>query len=384
MANIKNKRLAGKGVKPSRQATLKLTFGLMKKYIKEIPKAQKIMLLSVTAFNIAALILMGIFLTSMEQHICIVALLISNLITGIVYKLIKKDKGVLKKIVVLFCVVLFLVSFTFSIINQLNLQASLQLKQDINRIKNSSELIISTEQADVYLNLDEMALYTISNISKQKYINKSYVSQYENSELYYLYNVGISLNYSSQNVSEVFLYMPTPYTITGYDYLLEFDYRNQRYVSKFFLPGYVDLPLSNSTLLFNIKYGSDKNYDVNRFDEYFVFRSETSSFSTPFQNVPYNENEYFYVRYNRYIRQMAANSDEDVEQIKDTDVRYINSKVLLSPVIKQVNFFWIGYEESETFYATTPVIEIVYNDGTSDIAVIKDISAKEIDSIVGY
>jgi hypothetical protein len=136
--------------------------------------------------------------------------------------------------------------------------------------------------------------------------------------------------------------------------------------------------------MLDISYGENINtvYEVNKVDGYLLFQSEYSSFSTPFENVKYSENEFFYVRYNRYMRQYTG-SDE-IDEIEQENVRYINSVLVVSPTIKKVNFFWIGETVENVFTATTPVIEVVYDDGTSDIAIIKDINAGAVKTILGY
>jgi hypothetical protein len=75
---------------------------------------------------------------------------------------------------------------------------------------------------------------------------------------------------------------------------------------------------------------------------------------------------------------------DEVEEIENSNIRFINSVLVISPFIEKVNFFWVGEVVGETFVATTPVIEIVYTDQTSDIAIIKDINAGAIKAILGY
>ena len=55
----------------------------------------------------------------------------------------------------------------------------------------------------------------------------------------------------------------------------------------------------------------------------------------------------------------------------------------MSPLIDKVTFYVIGEEHDGVFEASFPLIEIVYDNETSDIAVIKDIDMTNIKQIVG-
>ena len=109
---------------------------------------------------------------------------------------------------------------------------------------------VHTDFADVYLNLDEKAVYTVSNIKGSKYINKNIWSVADNSEYYDMYNLAIEMEVDIEGISDFFVYPPSPHTVTGYEYLVEFDYQNETYVTKVFLPGLVNFNRPSSSLLF--------------------------------------------------------------------------------------------------------------------------------------
>jgi hypothetical protein len=69
---------------------------------------------------------------------------------------------------------------------------------------------------------------------------------------------------------------------------------------------------------------------------------------------------------------------EDYEEIGEENVRFAKTLVTLSTKIKKINFFWIGYTANGQFIASTPVMEIVYEDNTCDIAIIKDITPDDL------
>jgi hypothetical protein len=124
-------------------------------------------------------------------------------------------------------------------------------------------------------------------------------------------------------------------------------------------------------------------YNVSVVDQYLLFQNEYTAFSTPFENVKYtSDKEYFYVRYNRYLA--SYTEGEEYEEISEENVRFARSLTTLSSNIMKINFFWIGEVVNEEFVATTPVMEIVYYNGTSDIAVIKDISPNNFKSAISY
>ena len=100
-----------------------------------------------------------------------------------------------------------------------------------------------------------------------------------------------------------------------------------------------------------------------------------------FENVKYtSEQEYFYVRYNRYLA--AYMESEDYDEIDEKNVRFAKTLLTMSTTIKKINFFWIGEEVNGQFVASIPVMEIVYDNGTCDIAIIKDISPESLGSAV--
>jgi hypothetical protein len=111
------------------------------------------------------------------------------------------------------------------------------------------------------------------------------------------------------------------------------------------------------------------------------FQSDYSSFATPFENVKYtSDQEYFYVRYNRYLEQYMES--DDYEKLDEKNVRFAKTLLTISTTISKINFFWIGEEVNGQFIASLPVMEIVYDNGTCDIAIIKDISPESLQSAV--
>lgn len=385
MAKLQNKRIKNVyGEQQRRVSFVKPTLYKIKTYFRDMSKKRKIFLLSLTIANIIAMILIGIFTTSIPQSIAMVGLFICNLIAIFVFNFWTRNKlATFIQSGVSFFLILTLVSTAFLIYGNIGIGDSFMINREIAAVKKDAIKVISTDYADIYINLDKMEAYTISDIADQKYVNTNKFAPAEDSEYYFLYNVGIQMASPDSQIEDVYIYPPTPHTTTGYDYLLEIKYRNQVYVTKVFLPGYVDLNKNVSATMFALIYAStsEKYYVVNRIDEYLVFQSEFSTFSTPYKNVKYtSDQEYFYVRYNRYLE--AYMESDDYTEIQENNVKFAKSLLTLSTTINKVNFFWIGEEINGQFVASIPVMEIVYDNGTCDIAIIKDISPEDLSSAV--
>ena len=385
MAKLQNKRIKNVyGEQQRKVSFVKPTLYKIKTYFRDMSNKRKIFLLSLTIANIIAMILIGIFTTSIPQSIAMVGLFICNLIAIFVFNFWTRNKlATFIQSGVSFFLILTLVSTAFLIYGNIGIGDSFMINREIAAVKKDAIKVISTDYADIYINLDKMEAYTISDIADQKYVNTNKFAPAEDSEYYFLYNVGIQMASSDSQIEDVYIYPPTPHTTTGYDYLLEIKYQNQVYVTKVFLPGYVDLNKNVSATMFALTYAStsEKYYVVNRIDEYLVFQSEFSTFSTPYKNVKYtSDQEYFYVRYNRYLE--AYMESDDYTEIHESNVKFAKSLLTLSTTINKVNFFWIGEEINGQFVASIPVMEIVYDNGTCDIAIIKDISPEDLSSAV--
>lgn len=314
-----------------------------------------------------------------------IGLLLANIIAGSIFKKITLTSlGIRRTLCAILFIFLAIITICNYFIAEIGSHHGTASYQEIKTVEKSSEMLISTECANLYLDPDNKIIYTISDMGKGKYINKYFLSNYNTSEYLFLYNVGIQVPYKSEQVSDFFLYPPTPHTITSYEYLVEVTINGERYIGKAFIPGLVNFKNNASSVLFYIRYSEDstKYYLVSKIDEYLVFQSDVSTFSTIYKNVKYSEKEYFYVRYNRYLSEIYGINN--YEPLDETNVKYINSLQTISPTIQKINFFWVGSIENETFIATTPVVEVVYANGTSDIAIIRDIDAKRIESIIGY
>lgn len=387
MAKIKNVRIEQPNtlVKEEKRLSLKQEFKRIKEQVREIPRAKKIFYLAITAATLIIMILLGCFVTGIKQNIYMIGLsALLMLVTFICHKPLKLHKQDYLKVLSIFAIILCLVALLFSMISMTDWKKQSMINQEIKMAKKDSILIVETDLVEIYLNCNDKKIYAISNINGQKYVNQNTWSVAEESEYYNLYNVGIQYQTSHSEISELFIYPPSSYTTTGYDYLVEFMYNKQRYVTRIFLPGYLDFHYPTSTHLFQFRYANsdDKVYDVRRIDEYLLFQSTYSTFSTPFKNVTYTSNkEFFYVRYNRYVR-AHENVTEDIVELKEENVVFINSINVMSSSISKVNFFYVGDVVNETFVAAFPVIEIVYENGTCDIAIIKDIDAANIEAAI--
>ena len=389
MSGISNKRLKQVPINNIKnESTIKTTLFQIKESMSSISKSDKLFLLISSVIVFLSMLIVGFTLTGILQNIAILSVALIEIIAFLIYKIcFKSSFKILVASILIFTMILCIISSIFSISASIGLKNKMSLASEIREIKKTSEKLISTDFADVYLNLDEKAVYTISNISGTKYINKNIWSVADNSEYYDMYNLAIEMEVDIQGVSDFFVYPPSPHTITGYEYLVEFDYQNETYVTKVFLPGLVNFNRPASALLFLLQYQNtaDRYYLVSKIDDYLLFQSDVSSFSTPAYNVKYtSDDEYFYLRYNRYLDEVTKN-EEDVKQMNENNVRFIKSLVPMSLNIKKVNFFWIGQTSEEgIFTATTPVMEVVYNNNTCDIAILKDISAKDLLSAIGY
>lgn len=390
MSGISNKRLKQAPIKQidKGSSVIKRTISQLKESFSNVSKSDKLFLLISSTLCLFALIVIGCTLTGILQNIAIFSIIIMECVAFFIYRVcVKTSFKILCVLILIASILLCVVSSGFAFAASINLSNKIALSSEIRDIKKNGEKLISTDFADVYLNLDEKAVYTVSNIKGSKYINKNIWSVADNSEYYDMYNLAIEMEVNIEGVSDFFVYPPSPHTVTGYEYLVEFDYQNETYVTKVFLPGLVNFNRPSSSLLFLLQYQNtnDKYYLVSKISDYLLFQSDVSTFSTPTYNVKYtSDDEYFYLRYNRYLDKVTK-ENESFESMDENNVRFIKSLVPLSLNIKKVNFFWIGQtSEDGIFTATTPVMEIVYNNNTCDIAILKDISAKDLLSAIGY
>jgi hypothetical protein len=356
---------------------IKFRYANLKQKIKNTPKSKKIFFIVLMFVNLIIMTFLGFTFAGMKQSIFMTILLVIDLfVTLILFKTLSLKKSDFLKVLALFCILLTLISSFFSLYIALNLDKFFAINAEISQAKRNSVLVLETSMVEVYINYEDQMVYAISNIDGQKYVNQNHWCEEDSSEFYNLYTIGFQMDSPDEELTELFIYPPSPYTMTGYDYLIEFIYNKQRYVTKIFIPGYIDLKAKASSKLCKLTYkNNDSRYfDVRRIDNYLVFQGEYSAFATPFQNVEYSsDNEYFFLRYNRYLRAMnpdIALSDE----ITENNVRFARSLSVMSTSIKKINFFWIGTTTSNgVFVAEFPVIEIIYNNNTCDVAVIRDI-----------
>ena len=377
---LRNKRFSqGSGRAPQAEERKQNPVSSVLTPIKEMHPNRRRFLFGVAGADLALLIGAAFVPSAMLQGILICALFVANLVGAFVFGWFTKRKAITYlQVLSIFVAVLAVVSITASAVGGILNSSRISIQNEISRIKRSSVRIIETDDAKVYFDKNTMNVYTVSDMFGSKYIHTGKLVPAEKSEYYDLYNLGMEIYHEIEGVSDIYVYPPTPSTISGYEYLVEATINNETFVTRIFIPGIVDLAKSASSHMFSIGYGSDEHssYEVSRVDQYLLFQSEYSTFSTPFVNVDHNENEYFFVRYNRYLREI-----QDDGEVGEENVRFINSIAVGFKSIERVSFFFVGEVIDDVFHAYLPVMEIVYTDGTSDIAVIKDINAAAIRDI---
>ena len=385
MARLHNSRIQNtKDANKARQEFVRPTIRKIKDLISSANKKTKIFVLCMFFFNIISMVCIGIFTTGIPQSILFVVLSLLNIVIAVVFNVwAKHGLKTFAQTALIFFLAITLVSTFFLIYGKLNIGNAMAIKDEIQAAKDGSIKILSTDIAEIYVNMDDMKVYSITDIADQKYVNSNHITPADKSEYYFLYNVGVQMESPDSQFSDVYIYPPTPHTVTGYEYLLEFKYNGTLYITKIFLPGYVDMTKNVSSIMFVLTYANteEKYYVVNRLDNYLLFQSDYSSFATPFENVKYtSDQEYFYVRYNRYLEQYMES--DDYEKLDEKNVRFAKTLLTMSTTISKINFFWIGEEVNGQFIASLPVMEIVYDNGTCDIAIIKDISPESLQSAV--
>jgi hypothetical protein len=390
MAGISNKRLRKSPTidNHTKDNSLWKTWNDIKSSVKSTPIAVKYFSLGLFFFTIIALIVAGFFASGIYQDIFVIGIFVFDILSFLLFAIIVKcKKKMIISVIATFCICFALVSSMFSIMANTNLLARMELNSEIRKIKSKSEVLISTDYADLYFSPENRTLYTVSNIDGAKYINSNTLSVADESEYYFLYNLAIELEPPIDKITDFYIYPPTPHTVTGYDYLIEFNYQNETYVSKVFLPGLVNMNRPASSILFALNYenNNERYYIVSKVGDYIMFQSDVSTFTSPFVNVKYtSDEEFFYLRYNRYLKEVTPDNEE-VTSLNENNVRFIKSLETMSVNINKINFFWLGEtDEDGIFTATTPVMEIVYSNGTSDISIIKDVTAKNLLSAISY
>ena len=383
MAKLSNKLIRNE-LKDAQYTPPRVVSKIKQKW-QELTNPEKLFLLITFAVNFVSMALIGCFITGFVQSLLVVLLFILDLIAVLTFNLWHENK--LKRtilVVTMYFLIFSLISTSFLLWNSLNTKHFFSVQKEISQVKKTSELLLSSEMADIYIDTTNKKVYSISNISGTKYVNQNSWVESDKSEFYFLYNLGIEIQDLKSNVvSSVCVFPPTPNTTTGYDYLIEFIYEGKTYVTQVFIPGYLVFGLAPSTAMFTLAYNDSRYYNVSRLDSYLLFQSDYSTFSAEFRNVKYaSDNEYFYARYNRYL-DAFYNDDVEFTPINENNVRFAKSLVPLSSSVKKINFFWVGETNSSgVFIGTTPVIEIIYNNGTCDIAVIKDIDAMNLYSAI--
>ena len=397
MAKLKNKRLQSnvqstnkkKIEKQPREKkhVIRKSIQKVKEWFLAMPLDLRVFYSVMLAVIFAGILLLAILTNGILQSGLIVCFLVATTLATTIFTLIRKrSKYVIVSVVAMFCIVLTLISFGIEVYLASGIQDNIELNAQIADIKKNSTKFLSTDYATVYMNLEEMKVYTVSNFGGEKYINENKFSPSEESEYFELYNIGIQVYSQVPEVDKLFVYPPTPSTITGYDYLIEIEHKNQSYVTKVFIPGFVNLDRYMDGQVFSISYtNTDNFYVVSRLNGYLIFQSDLKSWASPYKNVTYtSDKEYFYVRYNRYLREYWGDEFKEEDEIGEENVKFGRSFQTMSPTIQKVNIFWIGHVENETFIATAPVMEIIYKDNTCDIVLLKDIDITNIDGIVAY
>jgi hypothetical protein len=197
MAKIKNKRLdfdngnASHGhqnkVKKQKEKKhrIKDSFNSIKSLFSELPLDLKLFFTIMFVVIVAGIISIAMFTNGILQSGLMVVFLAITIIASLMFSMIRnRSKYVIVTTVAMFCVLLTLVSFFMELYIAFGIKENIQLNIEISEIKKSSEEIITTDFANIYLNLDEMSVYSISDIENQKYINKNTLSPSEESEYY--------------------------------------------------------------------------------------------------------------------------------------------------------------------------------------------------------
>ena len=223
-------------------------------------KTNAILFASSAIFCFASLILSYFFFDVLIQNIVLISLFVMFSLVPLVINIIRheKNKNVTWTLFYGFITSVVAALIITSIPAVGNISNNVRHHKAVSNIKQTSTLVLSTDYVDLYVDPDNMLVYSVCDIDGEKYIDQKNVVKADDSEFYHLFNIGIEIKHkeTTSAIEEVFLYNPTPFTTTGCEYLLEYVYNDVRYVSRVFLTGIIDYNSAMFEYQFAIHYNN--------------------------------------------------------------------------------------------------------------------------------
>lgn len=344
----------------------------------------KILIIASTIISIIILIILMNIKNTMIANITILSTMLLGTIFAIIIAKIKK-RNILKYISTsLSCFLICLV--LFNIFAYLDMQIGWSSRIEYNKIehsiKSTSDLIYKTDQTKLYYDNKNQILYSICEIENEFHILQGHVTNAQKTEYTDLYGNGFKAKNLSKNLKELYIHEPTTSTISTNEYILEMINNNdETFVGKALIVGTID-EINNYEKVLEISYG-EYYYDIYKDIENknFLIHNNLETTRTPYLNTPHKDEDYFSYRFEKYMQEFDKANTEEADgsnyifKVQFTEEIKNNDKVKRITVYDQI--------ENE-IYTIGSFIEIVYNDGTSDIAFTNNLYGNKITSVKIY
>lgn len=328
--------------------------------------------ISATIQTIIAIILLVIGYNIKNTYTQNIFFSVSLLVCGVFWTILlyKTQKKAFEGVVIGVGILCAFVTVT-SLYSAMDTQFGWSLNKGFNEIKANVQkdnvLIYQTNTTKLYLNEENMRLYSVTDFGEAKYFYQTNLSEYDKSEYPELYSLGLSVKSESEKVPTVAIHPATISTLTDSEHLIEITYNDNIYLAPTFLMGRVETTQEMEDVVI-IKYSdkSDQNYTVSKIDDNMYIRNDFTGFVSPFANVQYNEDAMFKDRYIQFMK--SFDSSYELDEVltfgvsKTIEVNGTN--------VQRVTFYYEIYNESEE---GSLLMEIAYNDGTADVCYAKEV-----------
>lgn len=331
--------------------------------------------------TILAIVGYNIRITSTQNILFFSALIICTAFWSIVFGISKN--GVLKGTAIGFtgiCILITLLNCYALLDSNFGWSRNATFSEVVKNVSSTSELVYQSDYTKLYVDIENKRLYSISDIKTGtgQYFYQTNLSPQDESEYKTLYSTGIKLTSLSNKIPEIVVHPTTISTLTGYEQLFELKIDDVIYIAPTFFMGKFNVNDDTFDKIVDIKYGDNgiQNYEVYKMQDGNLFiQNNLSAFITPCVNVQYDSNIKFQNRFTEYMQ--AFNNGYSLPA--ELTFGFFNSIEGKGDNIERVSFY---YEIYNMEIQGGSLMEIVYKDGTADVAYVKEMYAENLTAVM--